>query len=269
MGKGGNLCSHARSGEIRCPLIVRPTQRGRHHRPPLPGARLPEPPVVAPRPAQHRPGDVRFRRQSSAASRSTSGRTSPATRGNFCPGTRAARRSTLITWENPPTTVFIEAKYGSALSANVSGDDGRAGFPSDQLDPQHPGRPPAGRLLPAGRQLFAQPARGTSSSWCSPPPRAIRSWIDTATATSPGSHPPRRPAHRPAPGPVRRRTQLRRHHRPAPRQSRWFNRAERLVAADLSDYLEYKLSSRTVRPDRPAIIEPSPTHLPMTSLALA
>ncbi len=24
-GKGGNLCSQARSGEIRCPLIVRPT----------------------------------------------------------------------------------------------------------------------------------------------------------------------------------------------------------------------------------------------------
>ena len=24
-GKGGNLCSHAKSGEIRCPLIVRPT----------------------------------------------------------------------------------------------------------------------------------------------------------------------------------------------------------------------------------------------------
>ena len=24
LGKGGNLCSHAKSGEIRCPLIVRP-----------------------------------------------------------------------------------------------------------------------------------------------------------------------------------------------------------------------------------------------------
>ena len=42
-----------------------------------------------------------------------------------------------------------------------------------------------------------------------------------------------------------------------------------MIATDLGDYLEFKLSSRTVRPDRPAIIEPSPTHLPMTSLALA
>ena len=39
----------------------------------------------------------------------------------------------MITFENPPTTIFVEAKYGSALSAKVSGDDGSSGYPSDQL----------------------------------------------------------------------------------------------------------------------------------------
>src|SRR5262249_16668859 len=39
----------------------------------------------------------------------------------------------MITWENPPTTVFIEAKYTSGLSASVSNDDGQSGYPSDQL----------------------------------------------------------------------------------------------------------------------------------------
>ena len=39
----------------------------------------------------------------------------------------------VLTWENPPTTVFIEMKYGSPLSAKTINNDGAAGFPSDQL----------------------------------------------------------------------------------------------------------------------------------------
>jgi len=38
-----------------------------------------------------------------------------------------------ITWENPPTTVFIEMKYGSNLSAKTVNNNGSAGFPADQL----------------------------------------------------------------------------------------------------------------------------------------
>lgn len=39
----------------------------------------------------------------------------------------------VITWENPATTVFIEMKYGSPVSATTSHNDGNSGFPSDQL----------------------------------------------------------------------------------------------------------------------------------------
>lgn len=39
----------------------------------------------------------------------------------------------VITWENPPTTVFIEMKYGSALSPTTANNAGTNGYPSDQL----------------------------------------------------------------------------------------------------------------------------------------
>ena len=38
-----------------------------------------------------------------------------------------------ITWENPPTTVFVEMKYGSDLSPVTSANVGQHGYPSDQL----------------------------------------------------------------------------------------------------------------------------------------
>ena len=38
-----------------------------------------------------------------------------------------------LSWKNPPTTVFVECKYGSALSGRTNQNDGSHGFPSDQL----------------------------------------------------------------------------------------------------------------------------------------
>jgi hypothetical protein len=38
-----------------------------------------------------------------------------------------------ITWENPPTTVYVEMKYGSELSPTTARNRGQHGFPSDQL----------------------------------------------------------------------------------------------------------------------------------------
>ena len=39
----------------------------------------------------------------------------------------------VISWENPPTTVFIEMKYGSPLSASTVHNNGHTGYPADQL----------------------------------------------------------------------------------------------------------------------------------------
>jgi hypothetical protein len=38
-----------------------------------------------------------------------------------------------IQWENPPTTVYVEMKYGSDVSTKTAGDNGQHGYPSDQL----------------------------------------------------------------------------------------------------------------------------------------
>lgn len=38
-----------------------------------------------------------------------------------------------ISWANPPTTVFVEAKYGSDLSSNTANSNGPRRFPTDQL----------------------------------------------------------------------------------------------------------------------------------------
>ncbi len=39
----------------------------------------------------------------------------------------------VIEWENPPTTVFVEMKYGSPLSKSTNRNDGDMGYPADQL----------------------------------------------------------------------------------------------------------------------------------------
>ena len=148
-----------------------------------------------------------------------------------------------IAWENPPTTVLIEAKYGSDLSKSVSGDDGRSGFPSDQLI-----RNIRVGLLETGHyrrdgQLFAPPVRDL-----------------VVLVLAPGKGHPLVERYR---DPERLRAAIPHADRliglPKPpfvgelsypdivsvlcRQSRWFNRAERRVVEDLSGYLDFKGSA--------------------------
>ena len=39
----------------------------------------------------------------------------------------------VIKWENPPTTVFVEMKYGSQLSRNTADSKEQSQYPTDQL----------------------------------------------------------------------------------------------------------------------------------------
>lgn len=133
-GKGGNLCSQARSGEIRCPLIVRPTSEDvitgnifqslgylspRWWLPDLLNAGL---------------GANRFRRQFFRDLKIRLWQNQPCYPKELLPWYEGSTQvDALISFENPPTTIYIEAKYGSSLSTSVAGDDGRSGYPSDQL----------------------------------------------------------------------------------------------------------------------------------------
>jgi len=38
-----------------------------------------------------------------------------------------------LSWENPPTTIYIEAKYGSKLSTTTANNNGHLAYPGDQL----------------------------------------------------------------------------------------------------------------------------------------
>lgn len=133
-GKGGTLCSHAKSGAIRCPLIVRPTSEDavtgnifqalgyinpRWWLPDLLNAGL---------------GANRFRRQIFRDFKIQLWVNQPCYPRELLPWEEGSTQVDIVlTWKNPATTVFIEAKYGSGLSTNVAGDDGTSGFPSDQL----------------------------------------------------------------------------------------------------------------------------------------
>ena len=133
-GKGGNLCSHAKAGEIRCPLIVRPTSEDviTGHLFQMLGYLNPR--WWLPDLLNTALGANRFRRQVFRRLRIQLWQNQPCYPKELLPWDEGSTQvDVVITWENPPTTVFIEAKYGSALSANVSGDDGSSGYPSDQL----------------------------------------------------------------------------------------------------------------------------------------
>lgn len=132
--KGGTLCLPAREGHQRCPLIVRPTSEDaitdqlvavlqalnpRHWVSDLLNAGL---------------GHERFRRQVYRAFRIQPWVTKPAFPRSLVPWDEGGTQVDVqITWENPPTTVYLECKYGSGLSTRTNQNDGQHGFPADQL----------------------------------------------------------------------------------------------------------------------------------------
>jgi len=160
LGKGGNLCSHARSGEIRCPLIVRPTSEDAITGNVFQSLGYINPRWWLPDLLNAGLGANRFRRQVFRDFKIQLWVNQPRYPRELLSWEEGSTQVDIVlTWENPPTTVFIEAKYGSGLSTNVAGDDGASGFPSDQLIRNiRVGLAGAG-YFNRGEQLFEQPPR--------------------------------------------------------------------------------------------------------------
>lgn len=134
LGKSGNLCSHARFGEVRCPLIVRPTSEDVITGHIFQSLGYLNPRWWLPDLLNTALGAERFRRQVFRDLKIRLWRNQPCYPRELLPWDEGSTQvDAMITWENPATTVFVEAKYGFGLSANVSGDDGSSGYPSDQL----------------------------------------------------------------------------------------------------------------------------------------
>jgi hypothetical protein len=133
-GKGGRICQSALEGQLRCPLIVRPTSEdvvtghlcqvlrtlnSRWWLPDLLNLAL---------------GSHRFHRQFHRNLKIEPWRNRPKYPRELLPWDEGSTQVDMtFRWDNPPTTVYVEMKYGSDLSMKTAGDDGQHGFPSDQL----------------------------------------------------------------------------------------------------------------------------------------
>jgi len=133
-GKAGTLCQPAKLGHQHCPLIVRPTSEDNvtDH---LVQSLL----TLNPR---HWVSDFlngalgceRFPRQIYRRFRIEPWVSKAPFPRDLVPWKEGGTEVDVqLTWENPPTTVFVECKYGSPLSGRTNQNDGSHGFPSDQL----------------------------------------------------------------------------------------------------------------------------------------
>lgn len=133
-GKGGRVCQPALDGELRCPLIVRPNSEDA-----ITGNLFGVLQVINPRHwlphlLNRALGAERFRTQVYRNLKIELWQRQPVMPGHLISWKEGSTEvDVVITWKNPPTTVFIEMKYRSELSEHTSHNFGRKGFPSDQL----------------------------------------------------------------------------------------------------------------------------------------
>ena len=132
--KGGTLCQPAREGQLHCPLIVRPTSEDNVTAHLITVLQALNPRLWVSDLLNRGLGVGRFRRQVYRGFRIQPWVTKPPFPRSLLPWDEGGTQVDVqFSWENPPTTVFIECKYGSSLSTRTSRNDGRTGFPADQL----------------------------------------------------------------------------------------------------------------------------------------
>jgi hypothetical protein len=258
-GKGGNLCSQARTGEIRCPLIVRPNSEDVITGHLFQALGYLNPRWWLPDLLNGALGTTRFRRQVFRGLKIELWQNQPCYPRELLPWNEGSTQvDVVISWENPATTVFIEMKYLSGLSTKVSGDDGRSGFPSDQLIRNiRVGLYRSGYFSCDG-QLFAQRPRDLIVLVMAPTkdhplvqryrdPELLRKSIPKSERLH--GYP-----RSPFVGELSYTDIVNMLHR----QSRWFNRTEGNIAEDLTDYLKFKISARPDRSHDPKTFVASP-----------
>ncbi|HWL08248.1 MAG TPA: hypothetical protein VNQ76_07585 [Planctomicrobium sp.] len=133
-GKSGALCQQAREGEIHCPLIVRPTSEDVITGHLFGTLKMINPRWWLPDLLNQALGTERFRRQVFRDLRIELWQKQPFFPRHLLKWEEGQTEvDVVITWENPVTTVFIEMKYGSPLSAKTANNNGQGSFPADQL----------------------------------------------------------------------------------------------------------------------------------------
>lgn len=244
MGKAGCLCEPARKGELRCPLIVRPTSEDVVTDHLFRTLRVLNPRWWLPDLLNIALGAPRFRRQVFRQFRVDLWRKQRPYPRQWIPWDEGRTEvDAVISWENPPTTVFIEMKYGSDVSRGTTHNNGETGHGSDQLI-----RNLRVGLLESGwfeePALFSRPTRDFVLLLISPKGnhQLIDDYQDEGLLRSAIPHSdriarlPRMPfigaaSFQQVAGLLRT-------------QRKWYTSSEQLLIGELVDYLNYKRSQR-------------------------
>lgn len=133
-GKGGTLCQPAKQGTLHCPLIVRRTSEDVITGHIAQTLRVLNPRWWLPDFLNAAFGAERFRRQVYRRLQIEPWVNQPAYPRELLPWDEGSTQVDCeISWENPPTTIFIEAKYQAGLSRTTANSKDQETFPSDQL----------------------------------------------------------------------------------------------------------------------------------------
>ena len=239
-GKGGRICQPALDGIQRCPLIIRPTSEDVITGYLAMGMRVLNPRWWLPDLLNLALGVPRFQRQVFRRLEIEPWKNYPHYPRELLPWDEGSTQVDLnLTWENPPTTVFIEMKYGSDLSMRTAGSDANHGFPSDQLI-----RNVRVGLWACGwfqeRPLFDLPPRDFVMVFCSPVKGhwLVRRYCDPGRLRKAIPHSDRLRGL--PPSPMVGELSYEDIARVLRRRQRWYTRPERRLASTLADYLLFK-----------------------------
>jgi len=242
--KGGCLCQPAKEGKLRCPLIVRPTSEDVITGHLFQVLKVLDPRRWLPDFLNKALGVHAFHRQVFRNLRIEPWVNKPTYPRELLPWDEGSTQvDVVITWENPPTTVYVEMKYGSELSSVTSRNQGQHGFPADQLS-----RNARVGLLECGYfqrpQLFDGQKRDFLLLVVTPDSGQplVSRYRDPAQLRSAIPHSdqiPRLPR-LPFIGELGYLDLV----RLLRQQRRWLSRPERILVDDLTTYLEMKLANR-------------------------
>jgi hypothetical protein len=133
-GKAGTVCNDAKQGKIRCPLIVRPTSEDQITGEIFQTLRAINPRYWLPQLLNRSLGAPWFQQQIFRKLEIELWVNQPCFPAGLLPWKEGSTQvDVVISWENPPTTVFIEMKYGAKLSPSTTHGQAQVKYPSDQL----------------------------------------------------------------------------------------------------------------------------------------
>ena len=133
-GKAGCVCQPAKERKLRCPLIVRQTSEDV-----VTGEIFETLGAINPRSwlpdfLNRALGEDRFRRQLYRNFKIQLWQRQPLFPPGMIPWNEGQTEvDVVISWDNPPTTVFVEMKYNAPLSAGTTHNCGKGKYPANQL----------------------------------------------------------------------------------------------------------------------------------------